>query len=150
MDWDTLQEIVDKQVEQTGVLSPVQLPDPANLLGSTLKVTASGCCQCRALTGPKLVSFGCSVRAHARPPVPSPLDFLPGGEEHRAPENGPTDPQTGAAHRPAGIEEHLDPANGPTNPDVHLRLFGKQESDIRVLFYRDHAAWCPYCQRVCC
>lgn len=48
----------------------------------------------------------------------------------------------------AGVGDHPDPANGPANPDVHTRLFGKAESDIRVKFYRDSAAWCPYCQRV--
>lgn len=29
-----------------------------------------------------------------------------------------------------------------------LRLFGKSSSDVRVVFYRDASAWCPYCQRV--
>ena len=30
-----------------------------------------------------------------------------------------------------------------------LRLFdGDSESDVRVTLYRDHAAWCPYCQKV--
>lgn len=28
------------------------------------------------------------------------------------------------------------------------RLFGTPEADVRVKFYRDHAAWCPYCQRI--
>jgi len=29
-----------------------------------------------------------------------------------------------------------------------LRLFGHNESDVRVVLYRDHHAWCPYCQKV--
>ncbi|CAE8608926.1 unnamed protein product, partial [Polarella glacialis] len=30
-----------------------------------------------------------------------------------------------------------------------LRLFGStREDEVRVVFYRDHAAWCPYCQKV--
>jgi len=30
-----------------------------------------------------------------------------------------------------------------------IRLFGSDtESDIRVIFYRDHASWCPYCHKV--
>jgi hypothetical protein len=47
-----------------------------------------------------------------------------------------------------GLKEQADTANGPAHPDVHMRLFGKSASDIRVKLYRDHAAWCPYCQRV--
>ncbi len=32
-----------------------------------------------------------------------------------------------------------------------LRLFnGDREKDVRVKFYRDSAAWCPYCQKVHC
>ena len=29
-----------------------------------------------------------------------------------------------------------------------LRLFGHSEEDIRVTLYRDHAGWCPYCQKL--
>lgn len=36
---------------------------------------------------------------------------------------------------------------GPTHTDNKLRLFGAKESDVRVTFYRDTAAWCPYCQK---
>eukprot|EP01024_Parvocaulis_polyphysoides_P051428 TRINITY_DN50603_c0_g1_i2.p2 TRINITY_DN50603_c0_g1~~TRINITY_DN50603_c0_g1_i2.p2 ORF type:complete len:239 (+),score=27.94 TRINITY_DN50603_c0_g1_i2:41-718(+) len=36
---------------------------------------------------------------------------------------------------------------GPTNPHALKRTFGK-EDPIRVKLYRDHAAWCPYCQKV--
>ena len=37
---------------------------------------------------------------------------------------------------------------GPAHTDAKLRLFGKTEADVRVVFYRDTAAWCPYCQKV--
>ena len=37
---------------------------------------------------------------------------------------------------------------GPTNPYSKKRLFGKDEKDIRVTLYRDHHAWCPYCQKI--
>ncbi|HEY9738054.1 MAG TPA: glutathione S-transferase family protein, partial [Trichocoleus sp.] len=42
----------------------------------------------------------------------------------------------------------LDTVNGPTNPQARLRLFGRAESEVRVTLYRDHHAWCPYCQKV--
>ncbi len=42
----------------------------------------------------------------------------------------------------------VDPVNGPTNSQAKLRLFGQSEADIRVTLYRDHHAWCPYCQKV--
>ncbi|EIE23653.1 glutathione S-transferase [Coccomyxa subellipsoidea C-169] len=37
--------------------------------------------------------------------------------------------------------------NGPTNPLALKRTFG-QPGTPRVKLYRDHAAWCPYCQKV--
>ena len=37
---------------------------------------------------------------------------------------------------------------GPTNAQATLRLFGQPESAVRVTLYRDHHAWCPYCQKV--
>jgi glutathione S-transferase len=38
---------------------------------------------------------------------------------------------------------------GPPHTDALLRLFdANDDSDIRVTFYRDRAAWCPYCQKV--
>jgi glutathione S-transferase len=43
---------------------------------------------------------------------------------------------------------HLDAVNGPTNAQSRLRLFGHTEADVRVTLYRDHHAWCPYCQKV--
>lgn len=42
----------------------------------------------------------------------------------------------------------IDRINGPTNSQARLRLFGLDESDVRVTLYRDHHAWCPYCQKV--
>ncbi len=41
-----------------------------------------------------------------------------------------------------------DRVNGPTNAQASLRLFGQDESCVRVTLYRDHHAWCPYCQKV--
>jgi glutathione S-transferase len=42
----------------------------------------------------------------------------------------------------------IDPTNGPTNAQSRLRLFGQPESSIRVTLFRDHHAWCPYCQKI--
>jgi glutathione S-transferase len=42
----------------------------------------------------------------------------------------------------------IDYANGPTNAQSRLRLFGQDESAIRVTLFRDHHAWCPYCQKI--
>jgi glutathione S-transferase len=42
----------------------------------------------------------------------------------------------------------IDYANGPTNAQSRLRLFGQPESAIRVTLFRDHHAWCPYCQKI--
>ncbi|MBW4474201.1 MAG: glutathione S-transferase family protein [Stenomitos rutilans HA7619-LM2] len=42
----------------------------------------------------------------------------------------------------------VDPVNGATNAQARLRLFGQSEADVRVTLYRDHHAWCPYCQKV--
>lgn len=41
-------------------------------------------------------------------------------------------------------------AEGEGLPHVaaKLRLFGKSEDDVRVTLYRDHAGWCPYCQKL--
>ena len=43
---------------------------------------------------------------------------------------------------------NLDRVNGNTNSHSRLRLFGQNESEVRVTLYRDHHAWCPYCQKV--
>ena len=42
----------------------------------------------------------------------------------------------------------IDGVNGVTNSQATLRLFGHDESDVRVTLYRDNHAWCPYCQKV--
>ena len=42
----------------------------------------------------------------------------------------------------------LDYINGKTNAQSRLRLFNQPESTVRVTLYRDHHAWCPYCQKV--
>ena len=41
-----------------------------------------------------------------------------------------------------------DPLTGPTNPRSRLRTFGQPEGAVRVTLFRDHHAWCPYCQKV--
>ncbi|CAM9332650.1 unnamed protein product [Ascophyllum nodosum] len=48
------------------------------------------------------------------------------------------------------IEENKrlwDVGAGPPHTDAKLRLFGSS-GEPRVIFYRDTAAWCPYCQKV--
>ncbi len=42
----------------------------------------------------------------------------------------------------------IDRVNGPTNSQSRLRLFGRDESEVRVTLYRDNHAWCPYCQKI--
>jgi glutathione S-transferase len=42
----------------------------------------------------------------------------------------------------------IDTVNGVTNAQARLRLFGGTEADVRVTLYRDHHAWCPYCQKI--
>lgn len=41
-----------------------------------------------------------------------------------------------------------DPSQGPSNAQARLRLFNSAESELRVTLYRDHHAWCPYCQKI--
>lgn len=38
--------------------------------------------------------------------------------------------------------------NGPTTSQALLRLFGHEESEVRVTLYRDNHGWCPYCHKV--
>ncbi|MCS5699285.1 glutathione S-transferase [Cyanobium sp. FGCU-52] len=52
-----------------------------------------------------------------------------------------SDLQTFAAEEP-------NPLTGPTNPRSRLRTFGQPEAAVRVTLFRDHHAWCPYCQKV--
>ncbi len=42
----------------------------------------------------------------------------------------------------------IDRVNGNTNSQANLRLFGHDESEVRVTLYRDRHAWCPYCQKI--
>ncbi len=47
----------------------------------------------------------------------------------------------------------IDYVNGPysmspTSERKSIRLFGQSEFDVRVVLYRDHAGWCPYCHKV--
>ena len=48
----------------------------------------------------------------------------------------------------AHAAEMPDRRNGPTNAQAELRLFGQDESAVRVTLFRDHHAWCPYCQKI--
>ncbi len=41
-----------------------------------------------------------------------------------------------------------DPSQGPATAQARLRLFGHDPASVRVTLYRDHHAWCPYCQKV--
>ena len=41
-----------------------------------------------------------------------------------------------------------DRRHGPTSSQARLRLFGSSLSEVRVTLYRDHHAWCPYCQKI--
>lgn len=40
------------------------------------------------------------------------------------------------------------PCASPTKELQSFRLFGQKEADVRLVFYRDHAGWCPYCHKV--
>ena len=42
----------------------------------------------------------------------------------------------------------IDRVNGNTNSQATLRLFGHDESEVKVTLYRDNHAWCPYCQKI--
>lgn len=36
----------------------------------------------------------------------------------------------------------------PTKERESLRLFSQKDADVRLVLYRDHACWCPYCHKV--
>lgn len=40
-----------------------------------------------------------------------------------------------------------DKGDGLANTWANLRLFGEKEENVRVVFYKDTASWCPYCQK---
>ncbi len=48
------------------------------------------------------------------------------------------------------FRENLTKGYGKASPLHKLRLFDESndENDVRVIFYRDSASWCPYCQKV--
>lgn len=53
----------------------------------------------------------------------------------------------------ASMTMPIDLTNGPiiaspTKEKEYYRLFGNTKADVRVVFYRDHALWCPYCHKV--
>ena len=52
---------------------------------------------------------------------------------------------TPTGERMAAERDEWAAGDGPAHTDAKLRLFGK--SDVRVVLYRDMAAWCPYCQK---
>jgi len=59
-------------------------------------------------------------------------------------------PVTALAHKydkPNPLPRPFPNHQGPTHPLALKRTFGSTEP-IRVKLYRDHAAWCPYCQKV--
>jgi glutathione S-transferase len=60
--------------------------------------------------------------------------------------------QTSQPLRWSDLEEMARPEpdriNGPTSSQARLRLFGQSPSTVQVTLYRDHHAWCPYCQKI--
>ena len=42
----------------------------------------------------------------------------------------------------------FDRVNGKNNSYSNLRLFGKNENEVMITFYRDRHSWCPYCQKI--
>ena len=73
----------------------------------------------------------------------------------------PSEPPAGGAQSAAPVDGILswqqlsglcapepDRVHGPASAQASLRLFGQEEGAVRVTLYRDHHAWCPYCQKV--
>ncbi|MBD2549487.1 glutathione S-transferase family protein [Microcystis elabens FACHB-917] len=60
----------------------------------------------------------------------------------------PSEPMEWGALAQAAGPAPDDRTDGPTSPQARLRLFGRPEAEVRVTLYRDHHAWCPYCQKV--
>ena len=44
--------------------------------------------------------------------------------------------------------EEGDRVNGLNNSYANFRLFYKNKTDAKLIFYRDRHAWCPYCQKI--
>ena len=63
------------------------------------------------------------------------------------PTSAPTEALSWSALEDLSVN-HSERTQGPTNAQAVLRLFGEAESSVRVTLYRDHHAWCPYCQKV--
>jgi glutathione S-transferase len=88
--------------------------------------------------------------------MPTPADSLPPAVSASPSAPGaPGLPAAGTIGTPWSWEqlEALAPAepdrvHGPTNAQATLRLFGQEGVTPRVTLYRDHHAWCPYCQKV--
>jgi len=55
---------------------------------------------------------------------------------------------TPTGERLAAEEASRSEGSGAPHTDARLRLFGGAAEEVRVTLYRDHAAWCPYCQKV--
>lgn len=53
--------------------------------------------------------------------------------------------QIATAYQGDELEQRI---HGATNSQSTLRLFGQTAADVRITLYRDHHAWCPYCQKV--
>lgn len=47
----------------------------------------------------------------------------------------------------AEAKEERTKGEGPPHVTASLRLHGAKEEEIRLTYYRDHAGWCPYCQK---
>jgi glutathione S-transferase len=48
----------------------------------------------------------------------------------------------------ASVPSKAETSDGLHSARDHLRLFGQDPEAVRVTLYRDHHAWCPYCQKV--
>lgn len=50
----------------------------------------------------------------------------------------------------ASTEDYINGPNciSPSKERESVRLFGQKEADVRIVLYRDHANWCPYCHKV--
>lgn len=133
----------------------------ADRQGLIARVSPVGCSRTRTrLTRPFIhAKLGLRVSAAARIPNLFTNMFKSGGKAQNAQkvkalnfqDNAPSwDLLTDLAKAKQaefGVNFWSDPEQGPTNPLALKRTFGKS-GPIRVKLYRDHAAWCPYCQKV--
>ena len=77
-----------------------------------------------------------------------PADPLPGAPSRTLPAAPSGAPIASWEVLQAWAAPEPDRINGPASAQARLRLFGQSESSVRVTLYRDHHAWCPYCQKV--